>query len=45
MEMMREIGYCSGIENYSRHPASLKAGEPPWNLLNYFPDDYLMIID
>ncbi|MFC1551393.1 excinuclease ABC subunit UvrB [Candidatus Latescibacterota bacterium] len=45
IEMLREIGYCSGIENYSRHLTGRKAGERPWVLLDYFPDDYLMIID
>ncbi|GAA5346363.1 excinuclease ABC subunit B [Planifilum fimeticola] len=45
MEMMREMGFCSGIENYSRHLVGKKPGEPPYTLLDYFPDDYLMIID
>ncbi|MFC1651467.1 excinuclease ABC subunit UvrB [Candidatus Latescibacterota bacterium] len=45
IEMLREIGYCSGVENYSRHLTGRKAGERPWVLLDYFPDDYLMIID
>jgi excinuclease ABC subunit B len=45
LEMMREIGYCSGIENYSRHLSRRQAGEPPWTLLDYFPEDYLLIID
>lgn len=45
LEMMREIGYCSGIENYSRHLTGAKKGEPPYCLLDYFPSDYLMIID
>ena len=45
LEMMREIGYCQGIENYSRHFSGLAPGEPPYCLLNYFSDDYLMIID
>ncbi|MGI6127261.1 MAG: excinuclease ABC subunit UvrB [Planifilum sp.] len=45
MEMMREMGFCSGIENYSRHLVGKKPGEPPFTLLDYFPDDYLMIID
>ncbi|HOQ98771.1 MAG TPA: excinuclease ABC subunit UvrB [Anaerolineae bacterium] len=45
VEMLREVGYCSGIENYSRHLARRQAGDPPWTLLDYFPDDYLMIID
>ena len=45
LEMMREVGYCQGIENYSRHFSGLAPGEPPYCLLNYFSDDYLMIID
>ncbi|MGB8643956.1 MAG: excinuclease ABC subunit UvrB [Anaerolineae bacterium] len=45
LEMLREIGYCSGIENYSRPLAQRAAGSPPWTLLDYFPDDYLIIID
>ncbi|QKG83186.1 excinuclease ABC subunit UvrB [Kroppenstedtia pulmonis] len=45
MEMMREVGFCSGIENYSRHLVGKKAGEAPYTLLDYFPADYLMIID
>ncbi len=45
LEMLREMGYCSGIENYSRHLSQRKAGEPPWTLLDYFPSDYLMFID
>jgi excinuclease ABC subunit B len=45
MEMLREIGYCSGIENYSRHLGRRRAGEPPWTLIDYFPDDYLLVID
>ena len=45
LEMMREVGYCQGIENYSRHFSGLAPGEPPYCLLNYFPDDYLMVID
>jgi len=45
IEMLREIGYCSGIENYSRYLTGRKSGEKPWVLLDYFPDDYLMIID
>ncbi len=45
LEMLREIGYCSGIENYSRHLSQRQPGEPPWTLLDYFPDDYLMFID
>lgn len=45
IEMMREVGYCSGIENYSRHMDGRRPGTPPYTLLDYFPDDYLMIID
>ena len=45
LEMLREVGYCSGIENYSRHLSERKAGEPPATLLNYFPSDFLMFID
>ena len=45
IEMMRETGFCSGIENYSRHLAGLKEGETPNTLMNYFPDDYLIMVD
>ena len=45
IEMMRETGFCSGIENYSMHLAGLKPGQPPYTLLDYFPDDFLMIVD
>ncbi|HPR18393.1 MAG TPA: excinuclease ABC subunit UvrB [Candidatus Cloacimonadota bacterium] len=45
LEMLREIGYCSGIENYSRHLTGAKKGDPPYCLLDYFPDDFLMVID
>lgn len=45
IEMMREIGYCSGIENYSRHFSGRAEGEPPETLLNYFPGDFLTVID
>jgi len=45
IEMMREIGYCSGIENYSRHIAGRLPGEAPSTLFDYFPEDYLLIID
>jgi len=45
LEMIRNIGYCSGIENYSRHLSGRKPGEPPETLLSYFPDDFLMVID
>ena len=45
VEMMREIGYCSGVENYSRVLSGREAGSTPYTLLDYFPDDYLMIVD
>src|SRR5690606_23304771 len=45
LEMLKEIGYTSGIENYSRHMDQRQPGEPPWTLLDYFPRDYLMVID
>ena len=45
LEMIRELGYCSGIENYSRYFDKRKPGERPFCLLDYFPDDYLMVID
>jgi len=45
LEMIREIGYCQGIENYSRHLSGRRPGEPPPTLLDYFPDDFLLIID
>jgi len=45
IEMLREIGYCSGVENYSRHLSGRKAGERPYTLIDFFPDDYLTIID
>ena len=45
MEMLRELGYCNGIENYSRHLTGREAGEPPACLLDYFPDDFWIIID
>ncbi len=45
MEMLRELGYCSGIENYSRHFTNAKPGDPPYCLFDYFPDDYLVVID
>ncbi len=45
LEMMREVGFCSGIENYSRHLDGRSPGEAPYTLLDYFPDDYLMIVD
>ncbi|MFZ0492803.1 MAG: excinuclease ABC subunit UvrB, partial [Acidimicrobiia bacterium] len=45
LEMMREIGFCSGIENYSRHIDGRAPGEAPYTLLDYFPDDFLMVLD
>ncbi len=45
LEMMREVGYCSGIENYSRPLAQRPPGSSPWTLLDYFPDDFLLFID
>lgn len=45
LEMMQEIGYCTGIENYSRHLTNRAEGEPPPTLMDYFPDDYLLFID
>jgi excinuclease ABC subunit B len=45
IEMMREIGYCKGIENYSRHLTRRKPGERPYCLLDYFPEDFLMVVD
>lgn len=45
IEMMRETGFCSGIENYSRHLAGLEPGATPHTLMDYFPDDFLMIVD
>ena len=45
VEMMRETGFCSGIENYSRHLTGTAPGEPPWTLIDYFPDDFLIIVD
>jgi excinuclease ABC subunit B len=45
LEMMREMGYCKGIENYSRHLSGRSPGEPPYTLLDYFPPDFLMFID
>ena len=45
VEMMRETGFCSGIENYSRHLVGSAPGEPPFTLIDYFPDDFLIIID
>ncbi|SHG53584.1 Excinuclease ABC subunit B [Thermosyntropha lipolytica DSM 11003] len=45
MEMIREVGYCKGIENYSRYITGRKPGEPPYTLLDFFPDDFLLFID
>ncbi|HEY7416409.1 MAG TPA: excinuclease ABC subunit UvrB [Ktedonobacteraceae bacterium] len=45
IEMLRETGFCSGVENYSRHLAGRAAGEQPWTLLDYFPRDYLLVVD
>ena len=45
IEMMLEMGYCSGIENYSRHLTGRKAGDPPFTLIDYFPDDFLILMD
>ena len=45
LEMLREVGYVSGIENYSRHLDQRPQGTPPWTLLDYFPDDFLLIVD
>lgn len=45
IEMLREMGYCSGVENYSRHLSGREAGSTPFTLLDYFPDDYLIMID
>jgi len=45
LEMLREVGYCSGIENYSRHLDQRPEGSPPWTLMDYLPSDYLLVID
>jgi excinuclease ABC subunit B len=45
LEMLREVGYCSGIENYSRHMDRRAPGSPPWTLVDYFPPDFLLVID
>ena len=45
LEMMQEVGYCSGIENYSRHLTHRKAGDAPYTLLDYFPEDFLIVVD
>jgi len=45
LEMLREVGYCSGIENYSRHLDQRAPGSPPWTLIDYLPSDYLLVLD
>jgi excinuclease ABC subunit B len=45
LEMLRELGFCSGVENYSRHLSQREAGSRPWTLLDYFPPDWLLIVD
>ena len=45
LEMLKEAGYCAGVENYSRHLSGRVPGSPPWTLMNYFPDDFLLFID
>lgn len=45
LEMLREVGYCNGVENYSRHLAGRRAGDPPSCLVDYFPDDWLLVVD
>ena len=45
MEMLREIGFCNGIENYSRHLSGRKAGQRPWCLIDFFPEDFLLFVD
>ncbi len=45
LEMLDQMGRCNGIENYSRHLRGSKAGEPPATLIDYFPDDYLLLVD
>ena len=45
LEMLRELGYCSGVENYSRHLSRRAAGSRPWTLLDYFPPDWLLVVD
>jgi len=45
LEMMRETGFCTGVENYARHLSAREPGSRPWTLLDYFPDDYLMFVD
>jgi excinuclease ABC subunit B len=45
IEMLTQLGYCSGVENYSRHLQRRPAGSPPWTLINYFPDDFILFVD
>lgn len=45
LEMLKEVGYCSGIENYSRHLDQRPSGSPPWTLMDYLPSDYLLVLD
>jgi len=45
LEMLREVGYCAGIENYSRHLDQRPPGSPPWTLMDYFPPDFLLVVD
>ncbi|MCL0080406.1 excinuclease ABC subunit UvrB [Dehalococcoidia bacterium] len=45
IEMLRETGYCTGVENYSRHLTQRPPGSPPWTLIDYFPDDFLLVVD
>ena len=45
LEMLREIGFCNGIENYSRHLSQRKPGQRPWCLIDFFPEDFLLFID
>ncbi len=45
IEMLKELGYCSGVENYSRHLSGLPEGQRPWCLMDYFPDDFLLVVD
>jgi excinuclease ABC subunit B len=45
LEMLKEAGYCAGVENYSRHLSARPPGSPPWTLLDYFPDDFLLFLD
>ena len=45
LEMLETLGWCSGVENYSRHLANRQQGDPPWTMIDYFPDDFLLVID